>query len=78
MVRLAGVATGGASGAIMFTLPSSYRPLQPHAFTTYCSGGLAILTILANGDVQPNNSSVAGSAVNTFIVLDGTAFRAEQ
>ena len=74
-VVLKGQATGGVVGAVIFTLPAGYLPLERRDFAcgTAAGDGGAGLTITAGGTVIPT-----AAAGNARVSLDGLVFKAEQ
>lgn len=76
-VYLVGVIKSGVSGTAAFQLPVGYRPFVAAGNGRYvnghASGGAAQIGLLADGSVVPAN--VTGTAVATYVFLDGIVFR---
>lgn len=74
-VYLAGIVKGGASGAVMFTLPVGYRSGETLDFVVLGgpSASAAFLTVTPTGDVKA--TAIAGSNVTAFVELNGVSFR---
>lgn len=70
IVHLRGFIKDGTAGAVMFILPSGYRPANSEVFATAANGLFAVLVIDNAGNVTHN----AGSTV--WFTLDGITFKA--
>lgn len=64
---------GTSSSAIMFTLPTGYRPTERIIFSTTSSTGQARMDITSDGEVQPGS----GASVS-YTSISGIYFKAEQ
>ena len=71
IVHLKGIVVNTCAGTI-FTLPSGYRPGAQSIFRIAVYGGSAQLDVTTAGAVYPGSG-----CSNTWISLDGVAFRAE-
>lgn len=64
----------GSLGAVAFTLPAPYRPVQQKVFACVTtSNALAVVIVDVNGNVVPN---VPGGAAGAVVNLDGIMFNA--
>ena len=75
VVHLKGTITGGLSNTVAFTLPAGYRPAKAAWFSAALTGagGIARVTILSSGVVQPQCDPGCASR---DLGLDGLTFRA--
>jgi hypothetical protein len=77
IVHLSGLVRNGASGTVLFTLPSGYRPTRTDTpVPTFCSNGLAYLSVQSDGRVIATTYLGTGASVTTYTYLDGVQFRA--
>ena len=70
-VHLKGLVRSGTIGAVIFTLPVGFRPLERHILSSISGAGATRMDVHANGEVQHGGSS------NDWVALDLT-FKAEQ
>ncbi|WP_421883300.1 hypothetical protein [Methylibium sp.] len=71
IVRLRGlVKDGSAANAVIFTLPTGYRPAFQTMFAVISGSILGRVDVLANGDVQ----MISGGSVG-FVSLDAISFQ---
>lgn len=69
VVHLQGVVKSGTIGQPIFTLPTGYRPSKTLVFTVPSNGAFGVLEVQTDGDV------VATTGNNTYVSLEGIAFR---
>lgn len=74
-VHLRGVVKTGATGSAIFTLPVRYRPEFLTTLATWCTPGLATVTISTVGVVT---QATGRTATSDSIALDGLSFRSYQ
>lgn len=75
VLHLRGVVKTGATGSAIFTLPPRRRPLFTETLATWCTAGLATVTVSAVGVVTAASGRTASS---DSITLDGLTFRVGQ
>lgn len=68
VVSLRGMVSSGTVGAVIFTLPMGYRPVNQLVFTVITSSGIGRLDIFPNGDVA------LASGGNEYVSISGISF----
>lgn len=74
IVYLRGMAKSGASGSVVFTLPSGFRPTADMIFAIVGNASFAYLTIGGVSNATPGVVVVTGSGVSTWASLNGVQF----
>lgn len=75
IVHLRGVVKTGAVGSAIFTLPKGYRPEATEKLATWCTSGVATVTVSTAGVVT---EATGRGGTTDSITLDGLTFRAYQ
>lgn len=71
-VILRGVVKNGTVPAAMFTLPAGFRPAGDKVFPSIASDEETVLEVLSNGEV------IIDYGPNTYVILEGIRFYADQ
>lgn len=75
-VHLKGVVQSGTNATSIFTLPVAVRPATPRALLAAASGGVALVTVGADGTVVAE--SLSGANVTTWVSLSGLMYSLDQ
>jgi hypothetical protein len=73
-VQLRGLIKAGLSGSQALQIAAAYRPPQDRGFSVVCSGGVAQAVVSASTGAVTFTNLTAGTAVTTFVFLDGIYF----
>lgn len=76
-VHLKGVVKSGTVGTDIFTLPAGYRPAESRMFRTITNTGVGN-DVIGRADIYGNGEVKHIQGGNTYFVLDGISFPAEQ